>query len=248
VIDLHAHILPGLDDGAASIEEARELARRAAAEGVTAIAATPHVRDDYPTTVAQMEEGVERLRADFEAQRLDVEVLPGAEIAFERLPQIGEADLHRFSLGGGGRYLLLEFPYSGWPARLYAHLASVRAAGLVPVLAHPERNREVLAEPERLEGAVDEGALVQLTAASLDGRLGPATQRTAFELLTRGLVHLVASDAHGPSIRESGLADAVDVLKDNRLGRYLTVDAPAAVVAGAPLPERPPRRRSFRRR
>ena len=246
MIDLHAHILPGLDDGVATLEEARELARRAAGEGVTAIAATPHVRDDYPTTAAQMQAALAQVREDFASAQIGVDVLPGAELAIERLPQIPEDELQQLSLAGSGRYLLLEWPYRGWPARIHAHLRWVRGAGLTPVLAHPERSREVQAEPERLDALVEDGALVQITAASLDGRLGGSSRKAAQTLIERGHAHLLASDAHGPSIREGGLADAASAVGNKRLARWLTEEAPAAIVAGESLPERP-RRGRFRR-
>jgi len=251
VIDLHSHILPGLDDGVATVEEARQLAKRAAAEGVTAIAATPHVRDDYPTTAEQMEDGVATLRDDFRAAGIGVDVLHGGELALEEVTRLEQDELRRFSLAQSNRYLLLEFPYTGWPLMLESVLAKVQTAGLIPILAHPERNREVQERPERLEAIVAGGTLVQVTAASLDGRLGKSSQRTARTLLEHGAVHLLASDAHGPSIREAGLAAAAAALRDEALARHLTTDAPAAIVAGDPLPRRPlPQRRrpSFRRR
>src|SRR5277367_6032368 len=104
VIDLHSHILPGLDDGVATIEEARELARAALAEGVTAIAATPHVREDYPTTPEQMEAGVAALRADFAEQGIALEVLHGGELDLEFLTTLPDEELRRFTIGQTGRY------------------------------------------------------------------------------------------------------------------------------------------------
>ncbi|MFL6038603.1 MAG: tyrosine-protein phosphatase [Gaiellaceae bacterium] len=246
MIDLHTHILPGLDDGVATVDEARELARRAAAEGVTVVAATPHVRDDYPTTVTQMVEAVDSLHEDFARQGLQIDVLRGAEIAIDRLPQIAEPELAELSLAGSRRYLLLEFPYSGWPPGIAGQVRRLLSVGLVAVLAHPERNREVQAEPERLGPLVEAGALVQITAASLDGRLGPSSRKAAQTLIERGHAHLLASDAHGPSIREAGLAAAASAVGNKRLARWLTEEAPAAIVAGEPLPERP-RRGWFRR-
>lgn len=198
MIDLHAHILPGLDDGVATLDEARELARRAAGEGVTAIAATPHVRDDYPTTAAQMQQALARVHDDFASEQIAVDVLPGVELAIDRLPQIAEDELQ-------------------------------------------QRSREVQAEPERLDALVEDGALVQITAASLDGRLGPSSRRAAQALIERGHAHLLASDAHGPSIREAGLTDAASAVGNKRLARWLTSEAPAAIVAGESLPERPRR-------
>jgi protein-tyrosine phosphatase len=247
VIDLHSHILPGLDDGVATLEEARELARRSVAEGVTAIAATPHVREDYPTTAEQMEAGVEELRVDFVAQGIEVEILRGAEIAIDRLPGLNEEELSRYTLAQSGKYLLLEFPDAGFWRRLTRAVLWVRGAGLVPVLGHPERNREVQVELDRLEPLVTAGAIIQVTAASLDGRLGRSSQRTAQAMLKAGLVHLLASDAHGPSIRQGGLAAAADAVGDKGLARYLTEEVPRAIVAGEPVPERSVTRKWLKR-
>jgi protein-tyrosine phosphatase len=246
MIDLHSHILPGLDDGSRTVEDARGLARRAAEDGVTAIAATPHVRSDYPTRAEEMERGVSRLREDFLAEGIDVEVLPGGEIDLGMLASLDDDGLRRFTLAQSGRYLLLEFPYTGWPAGLEETVYGLGLRGLLPILAHPERNREVQSKPERLAEAVRMGALVQLTAASLDGRIGRSSQTAANKLLELGLAHVLASDAHTPEIREAGLAAAAETLQDDDLARFLTVEAPSAIVAGEPVPE-PPRKARRRR-
>ena len=246
MIDLHSHILPGLDDGSRTVEDARGLARRAAEDGVTAIAATPHVRSDYPTRAEEMERGVSRLREDFLAEGIDVEVLPGGEIDLGMLASLDDDGLRRFTLAQSGRYLLLEFPYTGWPAGLEETVYGLGLRGLLPILAHPERNREVQSKPERLAEAVRMGALVQLTAASLDGRIGRSSQTAANKLLELGLAHVLASDAHTPEIREAGLAAAAEALQDDDLARFLTVEAPSAIVAGEPVPE-PPRKARRRR-
>jgi protein-tyrosine phosphatase len=246
VIDLHSHILPGLDDGSRTVDDARALARRAADDGVTAIAATPHVRSDYPTRPDEMEQGVLRLREDFVEQRIQVEVLHGGEIDLGSLGSLDDDDLRRFSLARSERYVLLEFPYSGWPLGLEETVYGLGLRGLTPVLAHPERNRKVQSDPGRLTEAVRLGALVQLTAASLDGRLGRSSERAADRLLERGLAHLLASDAHTPAIREAGLADAAEAVGDDNLAAYLTTEAPAAIVAGEVVPS-PPRRARRRR-
>src|SRR5437764_4214523 len=100
VIDLHSHILPGVDDGPATLEESLELARRAAADGVRVIAATPHVRDDYPTQPATMERLVAELRAAIQQEGIPIDVRPGAEIAIDWLDRLSDDDLGRFGLGG----------------------------------------------------------------------------------------------------------------------------------------------------
>jgi protein-tyrosine phosphatase len=246
MIDLHSHILPGLDDGSRTVEDARALARRAAADGVTAIAATPHVRSDYPTRPEEMERGVSRLREDFVSEGIDVEVLPGGEIDLGMLASLDDDGLRRFTLAQSGRYVLLEFPYTGWPAGLEETVYGLGLRGFLSVLAHPERNREVQSDPGRLGEAVRLGALVQLTAASLDGRVGRSSQAAASRLLELGLAHVLASDAHTPEIREAGLAAAAEALGDEELAHFLTAEAPSAIVAGEPVPE-PPRKARRRR-
>ena len=248
MIDLHTHILPGVDDGPRNLEGSLDMARAAAADGVEVLAATPHVRDDYPTDVATMERGVDALREALRDAGIALELRPGAELALDRLDQVGVDELRRFGLGGNPAALLLEFPYVGWPLNVAEWLFRLIAAGFTPVLAHPERNAEVIARPGRLEALVEAGAVVQLTAASLDGRLGDGPRRTALRLIDARLAHLVASDAHGPGIREIGMSAAADAVGGGALAHWLTHDVPAALLAGGPLPPRPSRRRWRRRR
>jgi len=243
VIDLHTHILPGLDDGARTLEESVAMARSALADGIRVVAATPHVRDDYPTRAADMERGVVDLRQALAKDGLTLDVRTGGEIALDRLGALEADELARFGLAGNSGYLLLEFPYYGWPLDLGMRVLELSGRGIVAILAHPERNPEVQAAPERLRALVEQDALVQVTAASIDGRLGRATRRTAFRLLELGLAHLVASDAHAPDVRAVGMTGAVRAVRDVTLARWLSVDVPAAIVADEPLPARPPSRR-----
>jgi protein-tyrosine phosphatase len=248
VIDLHLHILPGVDDGPATLSESIALADAAVGDGVEVAAATPHVRDDYPTSADEMERLLAELRTELASAEVALDVRPGGEIALERLPALTTDELRRFALGGTERYVLLEFPYYGWPLGLQAEISALTARGFTPVLAHPERNLDVQLDPERLRPLVEEGALVQITAASADGRLGGRARAAAFELLNRSLAHLLASDAHGPEVREVGLSRAVSALENAELARWLTTDVPAAMLAGRPVPEwsRPPMRRRRR--
>jgi protein-tyrosine phosphatase len=241
LIDLHSHILPGLDDGPAGLEGSLAMARSAAADGIRSLAATPHVRDDYPTTADEMERALEAVHTALSAAGIELEVLPGGELALERIGRLGADDLRRFSLGGNGFWLLVEFPYSGWPLGLPRVAERLAGEDFGIVLAHPERNPEVQAVPTRLQEFVDRGMLVQLTAASVDGRLGKGARETSSTLLDLGLAHLLASDAHAPSIREIGLSAAAGSIGDDPLARWLTQDVPAAIVSRSPLPERPAR-------
>lgn len=247
MIDLHAHVLPGVDDGAATLEQSLEMLRDMSADGTRAVAATPHVRADHPTTPETMERLVEELRAAARAARIAIDVLPGGELDLAFLRTLDKGALSRFGLGGNRRLLLLEFPYAGWPLDLPDTLFQLRLRGFAALLAHPERNPEVQEAPERLRPLVEAGALVQLTAASVDGRLGRRAQACALALLDAGLAHVLASDAHAPTLRQAGLSDAVAALGDERLARWLADDVPAALLAGEALPPRPDgrRRRSF---
>ena len=249
MIDLHSHILPGVDDGARTIEESIQIARAAVADGIEGIAATPHVRDDYPTDPATMERRVEDVREALAAAGVPLHVYTGGEIAFDRLADLGPDDRRRFGLGGNPGYLLVEFPYYGWPLGLADDLFRVQVAGCTPVLAHPERNAEVQAAPERLEAIVEAGTLVQVTAASLDGRLGRTAREAGLQLIELRCAHLIASDAHHPGIRAVGMAAAAGAVGDEALARWLTDGVPRAVVEGTELPERPEARRRgwFRR-
>jgi protein-tyrosine phosphatase len=246
MIDLHSHILPGLDDGPETLEGSLELARAAVADGIVLIAATPHVRADYPTTAGEMERGVEQLRIELKAAGIELELRPGGELELDRLTSLPLEELRRFGLGGSSQYLLVETPYAGWPLELPERLFRLRAEGLTPVLGHPERNPEVQADPEaRLRPLVESGTLVQLTAASVDGRLGSKAGEASAKLLGLGLAHLLASDAHAPAVRAVGMTAAAEAIGDEALARWLTWDVPAALLEGGELPERPTKKRRW---
>ena len=236
MIDLHSHILPGLDDGSRTVDDARALARRAAEDGVTAIAATPHVRNDYPTRPEEMERGVARLREDFLEQRIDVEVLPGGEIDLGMLGSLEDDDLRRFSLARSERYLLLEFPYSGWPSGLEETVYGLGLRGFQAVLAHPERNRAVQARPGQAHRGDSAGRARPAhrgVARRAHRPLRPEGVRAAAR---SGLAHVLASDAHTADVREAGLAAAAEAVGDDRLAAFLTAEAPTAIVAGEAVP------------
>lgn len=244
-VDLHTHILPGLDDGPGTLEESVEMARAAVAAGVTVVAATPHVREDYPTTPEQMEEALARLRAAVAAERIPLDVRGGGELDIEWLKRIGLEEGRRFALAGNPRYLLIEFPYAGWPLGLRRLVFELQLAGITPVLAHPERNADVQADPERVRELVEAGAIVQLTTASVDGRFGPAAEHASAALLASHLAHVVASDAHGAQMRGFGTAALAAAIGDRAVADWLATGTPSAIIGDGSLPARaePARRR-----
>jgi protein-tyrosine phosphatase len=239
VIDLHSHILHGLDDGAGTLDESLEMARLMVEEGVEIVAATPHVRDDWATTSASMERALAELRAAVAAADIRIDVRGGGEIALDMLESLDDDERRRFGLGGNPGALLLEFPYSGWPLALPSLVVRLVEEGIVPVIAHPERNPRVQAQPSSLLEIVRAGALVQLTAASVDGRGGRKTAACCRQLLTLECAHLIASDAHAPSVRASGLGAARKAVGDETLAAWLTEDVPGAILERVPLPARP---------
>lgn len=241
MVDLHSHVLPGLDDGTKTLAEAVALGAAALADGVRVLAATPHVRDDFPTSPQAMEHGVAHVVRALADAGVPLDVRPGGEIALDALERLDREELRRFGLGGNPDYVLLEFPSYGWPLAIAGQLSSLVVDGFVPVLAHPERNLEVQRCPERLAPLVETGALVQLTAASLDGRLGRRARAACDRLLDRGLAHLIASDVHAPGDRRAGLASAAQALGDADLAEWLLHGVPQAIVDGAPIPRRPSR-------
>ena len=242
MIDLHSHVIPSLDDGPTALEGSLEILHAACDAGVTRIAATPHVRDDHPTTPEQMERGVAELRP---LAPEGLEILTGGELDIRYLRTLDDAALRRFGLGGRPDLLLVETPFAGWPLDLRGLVFDLETRGFRVVLAHPERNGEVQDDPELVRELVDAGVAVQLTAGSLEGRLGRKPAASARELLDRGLAHLVASDAHAASARPFTLRAAADAV-GGALARWLTQDVPEALLDGRPLPPRPHRRRTMR--
>jgi len=242
MLDLHTHILHGVDDGPETLDDSLALARSFVAAGVDTVAATPHVRDDYPTALDTMQARVAELQTALAAAGIPLDVRPGGEVAIDRLRPLDVDEQRGFGLGGETGYLLVEFPYYGWPLELATRVDELRERGLTPIIAHPERNPDLQASPMQLRPLVDAGALVQVTAASVDGRLGRRARKTAAALLELGLVHLLASDAHEPDSFRLSMRPALASLHDDGLTRWLTEDVPRAILAGETIAERPPQR------
>jgi protein-tyrosine phosphatase len=152
-------------------------------------------------------------------------------------------ELRRFGLAGNQGFLLVETPYYTWPLDFADRVDRLGAEGIRAVIAHPERNSDVQDRPRLVEEVVEAGALVQLTAGSLDGRAGHHAQACAFKLLSLRVAHIVASDAHASSVRAIGMRSAIHAIENDELARWLTDDLPRAIVDGSELPDRPGRRR-----
>jgi protein-tyrosine phosphatase len=238
VIDLHCHVLPGIDDGPASIEESVAMARAAARGGTRLMVATPHVSLRYGNDAATIERLVGELNARLQAEGVPVEIRAGAEIAVSHVGELDRSGL--FDLGlGGGPWLLLEPPFARVFTRLGPILLDLQRRGHRIVLAHPERCPVFHREPELLETLVDAGALTSLTAGSLVGAFGRDVRRFALELVRAGMAHNVASDAHDALKRPPSIAAELEHAGLDPLSGWLTQEVPAAILAAEEIPPRP---------
>lgn len=196
MIDIHTHILPGLDDGAPDWEQAIAMARAAAAEGITTIVATPHHANGvYHNEADVVKEAVARFNERMNTEGIPLTVVPGQEIRIhdDLLDAWGRGELLTL---GDSRYILLEMPSSQIPSGIWDLLHELRLLGLTAIIAHPERNAEVNRHPERLAAMIEAGAYAQVTTHSLLGGFGSRIEQAAWSLCRQGLIHIVSSDAH----------------------------------------------------
>jgi len=196
LIDIHSHILHGIDDGASSIEEAMRMAQQAEKTGTTTIIATPHHANGvYINPASSIVECTALLNQQLVANGIAVTVLPGQEIRVtnELLDQYLQGELLTLA---NSSYILLEMPSSRIPVSMEEYIHELSIRGLKPIIAHPERNKEVAEHPEKLERLLAFGAYAQVTSHSLLGAFGTKIARQAWSLCEKGLIHLVANDAH----------------------------------------------------
>jgi protein-tyrosine phosphatase len=243
VIDLHCHVLPGIDDGPPDLAGSIALATEAARQGVTVLAATPHARSDYPLVdVAQVGRMCEALAARLPADAA-IEIVPAAEVDLLWAQRATDEELVLASFGQRGTDLLVETPYGVLPGNFEDLLFNLSARGFRVLLAHPERSPSFQADHERVAALVERGVLLQITAPALVAGRHSRSRRFALGLVERGLAHVLSSDAHAPAhFRLPLLPEAVAVVaeRDPRRARWMVEDAPAAVLRGKPLPPAPP--------
>nr|HET6903453.1 CpsB/CapC family capsule biosynthesis tyrosine phosphatase [Ktedonobacteraceae bacterium] len=209
MIDTHLHILPGVDDGPETMEEAVALASVLVQEGVHAAIATPHYNDQFcQRSAAEVKERVNELQQVLDRQGILLRLFAGHE-ALIKPGLVDDILAGKLATLNGSRYLLLELWNSNWLPATEQVIFELRASGITPVLAHPERYRVFQKELNLLESLQQQGVLVQITASSLLGMQGRTAQRTAEKLLKRGLVHFIASDAHGLYSRPPAIAQSL---------------------------------------
>lgn len=234
IFDLHTHVLPAVDDGARTLEDARSMLINAAASDVTHLVVTPHFRSPYFPPVTQEELHRCFLQLQETVRDIPVQLYPGAEVHIadplpDKLPTLS-----------GSRYLLAELPPEITFEESTTVLQQLLGRGYIPVIAHPERYECVCREPERTEAWLELGCHLQLTAGSILGKFGKASLLAARCLLQRDLVACVASDAHGPDFRTNYLADVYNHLQlhfDSQYARILMWENPQRICADLKLTE-----------
>ncbi len=242
MIDLHAHILPGIDDGPSTLGEARDLLKAAATAGTTHIVATPHMNPaQFPNTQAGICQVFNATRVELE-QASGIRLAVSAEVRVgldtvelverDEIPWLGEYD--------GQPVMLVEFPHTHLPTEAVNVVRWLVTRGIVPLIAHPERNREIMNNYKRLRELADLGCLFQLTAAAMVGGFGPIAQQVGRRMVEDKLVYALASDTHNTRFRPPALGPGGRVI-EKMIGSSrvsdLVFDNPWRIVA--PLFEAP---------
>ena len=237
LVDLHFHLLPGVDDGPSDMEESLDLARAALNSGTGTVVATPHVRTDLGTTDAnEIAERVRELRSALATAAIPLTVACGGELGHDMAFRLSRDELNLLAQGpAGARWLLVETPFYGIGEDFHAATDELRALGFGVLVAHPERSADAALEGAAgLRRELASGSQAQLNALSLTGGHGEDAHRSAWELLHHGLVAVVASDAHGPT-RPPALRMARETLLDAGLApaaaNALVATAPRALLA-----------------
>jgi protein-tyrosine phosphatase len=234
--DIHCHILPGIDDGAKELAQSLAMARIAVDDGITTTFATPHhLNGVYTNPARAVLEHVERLREQLAREDIALDVLPGAENHI--VPELPDALANgtALTLGNFGQCVLVELPVHTVPISTEEILENILIQSLSPIIAHPERNSYLRQNTSRLREWTEMGCLAQVTAQSCTGLFGPQVRAAAHAMVTSGLIHFVASDAHRDRRRIPELTSGRDEIErwtNAETARLLAEDFPAQVAAG----------------
>jgi protein-tyrosine phosphatase len=258
MIDIHAHILPELDDGAKTLEESIQMCRISYHDGIRTIVVTPHIlpgiyKNNRSTILSKLQQlnnalmkfGVQSSEfvvknSDSMTQRLNdpmtgFKLLPGADVHFSSdiLQRYEKGEI--VTVNDQGRYLMVEFAFQGIPYQAEEVLFQLLTKGIIPIISHPERNMEIGQRPKRYYEMIRMGCLGQVTAMSLTGEFGSGVRRIAEKLLTNRLIHIIASDAHStdgrPPILSAAVKAAEKIVGKEEAQRMVT-EYPQAVIDG----------------
>jgi protein-tyrosine phosphatase len=213
MIDLHCHILPNVDDGPQNVAESVEMAKQAVRQGIKTIIATPHHRNEkYVNHGQTIFNQVEELNRVLKSENLELTILPGQEtrIFGEIVEGLESGEILPLNQG---KYLLVELPSGHVPRYTGQLMFDIQLKGFVPVIVHPERNQEIMENPEVLYQLVKKGALTQVTASSVTGHFGKTIKKFTHQLLEANLTHFIASDAHNTTSRGFKMDEAYSTVE-----------------------------------
>ena len=236
MIDLHCHILPGLDDGSPDWENTLAMARLAVEDGIEGVVCTPHcIFGMFDNTRSLVLEATEKLRKRLLEESIPLEVYPGSELRLDfNLPRRIESR-EVLTLNDTGRYALIKLPEDVLPQHMANFFWDLQSQGITPLIAHPERNEVLIRHPARLYRWVEMGVLTQVTAASILGRFGKETRSFSISLMEHNLVHVLATDSHGPKSRvpklTEGLKAAEKIVGEQR-AREMVLETPSRIIRG----------------
>ncbi|TMU84334.1 tyrosine protein phosphatase [Bacillus sp. BHET2] len=223
IVDIHNHILHGVDDGPKTLEESISMAGQAADAGITHVIATPHRGNGIHFNRAnRIIHQVMELNRELQHQNIPVTILPGMEIHLygEVAEDLQKLDSVLLTLNETNKYVLIELPDSHFPSYTELILYKLQLVGYVPIIAHVERNEELRKKPELLFSLFQKGALFQVNAGSILGKFGKSIQKFAYELIKYNHVHVVASDAHNQHSRAFTLAESYKVIQHEFSAMY----------------------------
>ncbi|MBO8138746.1 MAG: phosphotransferase [Desulfotomaculum sp.] len=243
MIDIHTHVLPGIDDGAGDINVSINICSMAEKQGVTTILAAPHYWPGiYQPSWENIINKTNLLNEELQKKGLEVEILPGMEVHLDMDVPIWLEKGIIGTLNNTGKYLLVELPVNSIPHYTEMVLCKLLSMGVIPILAHPERNGKIIANPRVLYNWLDKGVLVQITAGSLTGAFGRRVERTSKLLLEHNWVHFIASDCHDtdkrPYIFKEGLSAAEAIVGEEK-AQALVLENPIKVIKGESIPTAP---------
>jgi protein-tyrosine phosphatase len=237
--DIHHHLLYGLDDGPPTIDISVEMANMAADDGITHVVCTPHASDNFAFRPDENSARIAELRSRI-GNRLTLGLGCDFHLSYENIED-AQANPTKYTINGG-QYLLVEFPEVIIPPRISEAMYELRLAGMTLIITHPERNRTLRTQTERLAGWLREGHLIQVTAGAVMGHFGKSAQQFAHEFLKRRWVHVLATDAHDPVQRPPRLTEAREFVARNYGHEYadqLCIHNPKAIFENAALPTQP---------
>ena len=214
MIDIHCHILPGIDDGAKTAEDTLTMLKSAIDEGITVITATPHHNPKYHNEAPLILDKVKEVQTIIDVNQLPIQVLPGQEVRIygDLLQDFSDGKL--LTSAGTSPYMLVEFPTNHVPRYAGELFYTMKLQGIQPILVHPERNSGIIENPNLLFEFIEQGVLSQITASSVTGHFGKKIQKLTFQIIEHQLTQFVASDAHNVTSRAFKMREAFDIIEE----------------------------------